>query len=57
MSSTPHRTHVYMVPNFDLIKAVEKSLITQVCSSVEDQINSLISGEEGKQNQISVFMF
>ncbi|XP_056620126.1 collagen alpha-1(XII) chain isoform X2 [Triplophysa dalaica] len=46
MSSTPHRTHVYMVPNFDMIKAVEKSLITQVCSSVEDQINSLISGEE-----------
>ncbi|XP_057208625.1 collagen alpha-1(XII) chain isoform X2 [Triplophysa rosa] len=46
MSSTPHRTHVYTVPNFDMIKAVEKSLITQVCSSVEDQINSLISGEE-----------
>ncbi|XP_065112633.1 collagen alpha-1(XII) chain isoform X1 [Paramisgurnus dabryanus] len=46
MSSTPHRTHVYTVPNFDMIKAVEKSLITQVCSSVEDQLNFLISGEE-----------
>lgn len=48
MSSTPHVTHVYTVPNFDMIKAVEKSLITHVCSSVEDQLNSLISGEEGK---------
>ncbi|XP_059354175.1 collagen alpha-1(XII) chain-like isoform X2 [Carassius carassius] len=46
MSSTPYRTHVYMVPNFDMIKAVEKSLITQVCTSVDDQLNSLASGEE-----------
>uniref|UniRef100_A0A8C2FM79 Collagen alpha-1(XII) chain n=1 Tax=Cyprinus carpio TaxID=7962 RepID=A0A8C2FM79_CYPCA len=46
MSSTPYRTHVYTVPNFDMIKAVEKSLITQVCTSVDDQHNSLASGEE-----------
>uniref|UniRef100_A0A8C2CM23 Collagen, type XII, alpha 1b n=1 Tax=Cyprinus carpio TaxID=7962 RepID=A0A8C2CM23_CYPCA len=46
MSSTPYRTHVYTVPNFDMIKAVEKSLITQVCTSVDDQLNSLVSGEE-----------
>uniref|UniRef100_A0A672NXH6 Collagen type XII alpha 1 chain n=1 Tax=Sinocyclocheilus grahami TaxID=75366 RepID=A0A672NXH6_SINGR len=46
MSSTPYRTHVYTVPNFDMIKAVEKSLITQVCTSVDDQLNSLASGEE-----------
>ncbi len=49
MSSTPYRTHVYTVPNFDMIKAVEKSLIMQVCTSVDDQLNSLASGEEGKQ--------
>lgn len=49
MSSTPYRTHVYTVPNFDMIKAVEKSFITQVCTSVDDQLNSLASGEEGKQ--------
>uniref|UniRef100_A0A673FXZ9 Collagen alpha-1(XII) chain n=1 Tax=Sinocyclocheilus rhinocerous TaxID=307959 RepID=A0A673FXZ9_9TELE len=46
MSSAPYRTHVYTVPNFDMIKAVEKSLITQVCTSVDDQLNSLASGEE-----------
>ncbi|TRY57351.1 hypothetical protein DNTS_024942 [Danionella cerebrum] len=46
MSSTPYGTHVYTVPNFDMITAVEKSLITQVCNSVEDQLNSLASGEE-----------
>uniref|UniRef100_A0A8C1JLB0 Collagen alpha-1(XII) chain n=1 Tax=Cyprinus carpio TaxID=7962 RepID=A0A8C1JLB0_CYPCA len=46
MSSTPYRTHVYTVPNFNMIKAVEKSLITQVCTSVDDQLNSLASGEE-----------
>ncbi|ROL43009.1 Collagen alpha-1(XII) chain [Anabarilius grahami] len=46
MSSTPYRTHVYTVPNFDMIKAVEKSLITQVCNSVDDQLSSLASGEE-----------
>uniref|UniRef100_A0A8C7CZN4 Collagen alpha-1(XII) chain n=1 Tax=Oncorhynchus kisutch TaxID=8019 RepID=A0A8C7CZN4_ONCKI len=46
MASTPHNTHVYNVPNFDVIKAVQKKLITQVCSSVEDQLNSLVSGDD-----------
>lgn len=57
MSSTPYRTHVYTVPNFDMIKAVEKSLITQVCTSVDDQLNSLVSGEEGKQTITIVNLF
>ncbi|XP_052342073.1 collagen alpha-1(XII) chain-like isoform X1 [Oncorhynchus keta] len=46
MASPPHNTHVYNVPNFDVIKAVQKKLITQVCSSVEDQLNSLVSGDD-----------
>uniref|UniRef100_A0A8C7T5B9 Collagen type XII alpha 1 chain n=1 Tax=Oncorhynchus mykiss TaxID=8022 RepID=A0A8C7T5B9_ONCMY len=46
MASTPHNTHVYNVPNFDVIKAVQKKLITHVCSSVEDQLNSLVSGDD-----------
>nr|XP_023830172.1 collagen alpha-1(XII) chain isoform X5 [Salvelinus alpinus] len=46
MASTPYRTHVYNVFNFDLIKDVQKELITNVCSGVDDQLNSLISGEE-----------
>lgn len=48
MASTPYRTHVYNVLNFDLIKNVQKELITHVCSGVDDQLNSLVSGEEGK---------
>uniref|UniRef100_A0A8C7D0P1 Collagen type XII alpha 1 chain n=1 Tax=Oncorhynchus kisutch TaxID=8019 RepID=A0A8C7D0P1_ONCKI len=46
MASTPYRTHVYKVFNFDLIKDVQKELITNVCSGVDDQLNSLVSGEE-----------
>uniref|UniRef100_A0A3Q1FWL3 Collagen alpha-1(XII) chain n=1 Tax=Acanthochromis polyacanthus TaxID=80966 RepID=A0A3Q1FWL3_9TELE len=46
MASTPYRSHVYSVATFDMIKNVQKELITQVCASVEDQVNSLVSGEE-----------
>ncbi|KAJ7988915.1 hypothetical protein DPEC_G00314140 [Dallia pectoralis] len=46
MASTPYSTHVYNVPNFDVITAVQERLITQVCSSVEDQLNSLVSGDD-----------
>ncbi|XP_035811889.2 collagen alpha-1(XII) chain isoform X3 [Amphiprion ocellaris] len=46
MASTPYRSHVYSVANFDMIKNVQKELITQVCAGVEDQVNSLVSGEE-----------
>uniref|UniRef100_A0A4W5QKT5 Collagen, type XIV, alpha 1b n=1 Tax=Hucho hucho TaxID=62062 RepID=A0A4W5QKT5_9TELE len=42
MASIPHNTHVYNVPNFDVIKTVQKKLITQVCSSVEDHTLSEI---------------
>uniref|UniRef100_A0A4W5P3T0 Collagen alpha-1(XII) chain n=1 Tax=Hucho hucho TaxID=62062 RepID=A0A4W5P3T0_9TELE len=46
MASTPHSTHVYNIPNFDMIKAVQQNLIIQVCSGVEDQLNSLVSGDD-----------
>uniref|UniRef100_A0A8C7KHB2 Collagen type XII alpha 1 chain n=1 Tax=Oncorhynchus kisutch TaxID=8019 RepID=A0A8C7KHB2_ONCKI len=46
IASTPYRTHVYNILNFDLIKNVQKELITHVCSGVDDQLNSLVSGEE-----------
>ncbi|XP_029281105.1 LOW QUALITY PROTEIN: collagen alpha-1(XII) chain [Cottoperca gobio] len=46
MASTPHRSHIYNVANFNLIKNVQKELITQVCAGVDDQLNSIISGEE-----------
>lgn len=47
MASTPHSKHVYNVPNFDMINQVQKELITEVCSGVEEQLNSLVSREEG----------
>ncbi|KAF7690441.1 hypothetical protein HF521_012245 [Silurus meridionalis] len=46
MASTPYSTHVHTVSSFELIKTVQKELIAQVCSGVEDQVNSLASGEE-----------
>lgn len=56
MASTPHSKHVYNVPNFDMIQEVEKKIITAVCSGVDEQLSSLVSGEESKSkdaNQIS----
>ncbi|XP_048083246.1 collagen alpha-1(XII) chain isoform X1 [Alosa alosa] len=46
MASTPHIKHVYNVPNFDVIKDVQRQLINEVCSGVEDQLSSLVSGDE-----------
>ncbi|XP_073348827.1 collagen alpha-1(XII) chain [Pagrus major] len=46
MASTPHRNHIYSVANFNSIKNVQKEFITQVCAGVDDQLNSLVSGEE-----------
>uniref|UniRef100_A0AAR2KZ53 Collagen alpha-1(XII) chain n=1 Tax=Pygocentrus nattereri TaxID=42514 RepID=A0AAR2KZ53_PYGNA len=46
IASTPHNRHMYSVQDFDLIKEVQKQLITEVCSGVEDQLSSVVSGEE-----------
>ncbi|KAG7465749.1 hypothetical protein MATL_G00156840 [Megalops atlanticus] len=46
IASKPYNKHIYNVPNFDLIKGVQKEIITQVCSGVDEQLNSLASGEE-----------
>ncbi|XP_031703091.1 collagen alpha-1(XII) chain isoform X1 [Anarrhichthys ocellatus] len=46
IASTPHNTHVYNVPNFDMIQEVQKKIITEVCSGVDEQLGSLVSGEE-----------
>ena len=48
MGSTPHSKHVYNVPNFDMIQEVQKKIIMEVCAGVDDQLNSLVSGEESK---------
>ncbi|XP_051942785.1 collagen alpha-1(XII) chain isoform X6 [Hippocampus zosterae] len=46
MASTPYNTHVYNVPNFDMIQDVQKNIINEVCSGVDEQLSVLISGEE-----------
>uniref|UniRef100_A0A8D3A6H2 Collagen alpha-1(XII) chain n=1 Tax=Scophthalmus maximus TaxID=52904 RepID=A0A8D3A6H2_SCOMX len=46
MASTPHNKHVYNVPNFDMIQEVQKKIIAEVCSGVDEQLNYLVSGEE-----------
>lgn len=48
MASTPFGSHIYSAANFNVIKNVQKQLITQVCAGVDDQLNSLVSGEEGE---------
>ncbi|XP_053301278.1 collagen alpha-1(XII) chain [Pleuronectes platessa] len=46
MASSPHRSHIYNVATFDMIKNVQRELIMQICAGVEDQLSSLVSGEE-----------
>ncbi|XP_074547779.1 collagen alpha-1(XII) chain [Halichoeres trimaculatus] len=46
MASTPHSKHVYNVANFDMIQEVQKKIISEVCTGVDDQLSSLVSGEE-----------
>lgn len=48
IASTPHSKHVYNVPNFDRIQEVQKKIIAEVCSGVDEQLSSLVSGEERK---------
>lgn len=52
MASTPHHKHVYNVPNFDMIQEVQKQIITEVCSGVDDQLNVLVSGEESESKDL-----
>ncbi|XP_075940078.1 collagen alpha-1(XII) chain [Anarhichas minor] len=46
MASTPHRSHIFNVADFNQIKNVQRELVTQVCAGVDDQLSALVSGEE-----------
>lgn len=46
IASAPHSKHMYNVPNFDRIQEVQKKIIGEVCSGVDEQLSSLVSGEE-----------
>lgn len=50
MASTPHNKHVYNVPNFNKIQDVQKKIISEVCSGVDEQLSALVSGEECEWN-------
>ncbi|XP_054652752.1 collagen alpha-1(XII) chain isoform X3 [Dunckerocampus dactyliophorus] len=46
MASTPYGKHVYNVPNFDRIQEVQRKIISEVCSGVDEQLSVIVSGEE-----------
>ncbi len=52
MASTPYDKHVYNVPNFDMIQEVQKKIITEVCSGVDEQLSFLVSGDESKSKDL-----
>lgn len=56
IASTPYRNHIYSVATFDTIKKVQRELISQVCAGVEEQLNSLVSGEEGERRGSETYL-
>lgn len=48
MASTPYDKHVYNVTKFNQINLVQKKIIAEVCSAVDDQLSSLVNREESK---------
>uniref|UniRef100_A0A8C7Z063 Collagen, type XII, alpha 1b n=1 Tax=Oryzias sinensis TaxID=183150 RepID=A0A8C7Z063_9TELE len=46
LASAPHSKHVFSVANFDMIPTLQRDLITQICSAVDNQLNVIISGDE-----------
>lgn len=57
IASTPYNKHVYNVPNFDMIQEVTKKIITEVCSGVDEQLSSLVSGEESKSRDLNQMLY
>lgn len=47
MASRPYKSHVFSVASFQDLKSIQEELIKQLCAAVEEQLNSLVSGEEG----------
>lgn len=50
MASRPYRTHIFSVATFQDLKNVQEDLITRMCAAVDEQLNSLVSGEGGELN-------
>lgn len=47
---------MYNVANFDMIQEVQKKIITEVCSGVDEQLGVLVSGEESKLKHFIKFV-
>lgn len=50
MASRPYRTHIFSVATFQDLKNIQEELINRLCAAVDEQLNSLVSGEEGELN-------
>lgn len=57
IASRPYRTHIFSVASFQDLKNVQEELITRLCAAVDEQLNSLVSGEEGELDQIRLYPF
>lgn len=56
MASRPYRTHIFSVATFQDLKNIQEELITQLCAAVDEQLNSLVSGEEGELLEESLLL-
>lgn len=50
VASRPYRTHIFSVATFQDLQNIQEELITRLCAAVDEQLNSLVSGEEGELN-------
>lgn len=48
MASRPYKTHIFSVASFQDLKNIQEELITRLCAAVDEQLSSLVSGEEGE---------
>ncbi|XP_077409700.1 collagen alpha-1(XII) chain isoform X3 [Vanacampus margaritifer] len=46
LASTPYWSHVFNMAASDAIRNVQRDVVSQVCAGVEEQLSSLVSGEE-----------
>lgn len=48
IASQPSLKHVFNVANFDGIVDIQNEIVSEVCSGVDEQLDELVSGEEGE---------
>lgn len=48
VASRPYKTHIFSVATFQDVKNIQEELVTRLCAAVDEQLNSLVSGDEGE---------